>query len=85
METQFLSTEEELNEDSITVGGLDPDFKYDFRVVAVDGTHETPSEVIPVYTYSYIPNSDTQTQPLATSGWFIGMMLAVVFLILGMK
>ena len=82
-EPQFLSTEEELNEDSIIVGGLDPDFTYDFRVVAVDGNHETPSEVIPVYTYSIMPNGpDGHTQPLATSGWFIGMMLAVVFLIL---
>ena len=40
----------------ISVGGLDPDFEYDFRVVAVDGDHETPSEAIPVYTYSVMPS-----------------------------
>ncbi len=44
METQYLSTDEELNEDSIVVRGLDPDYTYYFRVVAVDGIHETPSE-----------------------------------------
>ena len=55
----------------------------DFRVVAVDGNHETASEVMPVYTYSSLPPSGaTGSQPLAHSGWFIGMMLAVVFLIL---
>lgn len=83
MDTQFLSSEEELNEDSIVIGGLDPEFTYDFRVVAVDGNHETPSEVMPVYTYTNLPPSGaTGTQPVAFSGWFIGMMLAVLFLIL---
>merc|ERR1711884_519830 len=83
-DTQFLSSEEELNLDSIVIGGLDPEYTYDFRVVAVDGVHETPSEVIPVYTYSNLPLSGHPdgTQTVATSGWFIGMLLAVVFLIL---
>ncbi len=31
-ETQFLSSEEELNGDSIVIRGLDPDVEYDFRV-----------------------------------------------------
>ena len=69
MDTQFLSSEEELNQDSIVIGGLDPEFTYDFRVVAVDGDHETPSETIPVYTYSTLPPSGASgTQPVATSG-----------------
>jgi len=82
METQFKSSEEELNQDSIVVGGLDPEYTYDFRVVAVDGDHETPSETIPVYTYPGPGKGGLNQQPMATSGWFIGMMLAVVFLIL---
>ncbi len=52
METQFLRSDDELNEDSIVIRGLEPDFTYDFRVVAVDGRHETPSETLPIYTYS---------------------------------
>jgi len=82
MATQFKSSEEELNQDSIVVGGLDPEYTYDFRVVAVDGDHETPSETIPVYTYPGPGKGGLNQQPMATSGWFIGMMLAVVFLIL---
>ena len=62
--------------------GLDPEYTYDFRVVAVDGDHETPSETIPVYTYPGPGKGGLNQQPMATSGWFIGMMLAVVFLIL---
>ena len=72
-ETQFLRTDDELNEDSIVVRGLDPDYTYDFRVVAVDGEHQTPSDTRAVYTYSYLPASGaTGSQALAHSGWFIG-------------
>jgi hypothetical protein len=79
-EPQFISTKEELNEDSVVIRGLDPDYVYDFRVVAVDGGHETPSEVLQVYAYSTIP--PTHKTKLEHSGWFIGMLLAVIFLIL---
>ena len=84
MDPQFINSNEELNEDSIVIRGLDPDFTYDFRVVAVDGEHQTPSEVLPVYTYSTLPASGAAGagQNLAHSGWFIGMLLAVIFLIL---
>ncbi|TRY75568.1 hypothetical protein TCAL_04520 [Tigriopus californicus] len=83
METQFLSSNEELNEDSIVVRGLDPDETYDFRVVAVDGKHQTPSRILPVYTYSSLPSSGASGyEPIAHSGWFIGMLAAVIFLLL---
>ena len=63
--------------------GLEPDYTYDFRVVAVDGDHQTPSEILPVYTYSTLPASGAAgTQAVAHSGWFIGMLLAVLFLII---
>ena len=81
METQFLSTQEELNLDSITIGGLEPDTDYDFRVVAVDGNHETPSETKTINTRSSYYSTGAQTQAFGSSGWFVGMLLAVIFLI----
>jgi len=86
METQFLRTDDELNQDSIVVRGLDPEYTYHFRVVAVDGRHQTPSEVRQVYTYATLPPSGITghggRSSLAGSGWFIGMILAVLFLLL---
>ena len=55
--------------------GLDPEYTYDFRVVAVDGDHETPSETIPVYTYPGPGKGGLNQQPMATSGWFIFIYL----------
>ncbi|QQP38165.1 Uncharacterized protein FKW44_018668, partial [Caligus rogercresseyi] len=52
MDTTYLASNEELNEDSIVIRGLEPGHTYDFRVVAVDGVHETPSDPLPVYTYA---------------------------------
>ena len=78
----FLIVKNEFNFSTFFFQGLDPEYTYDFRVVAVDGDHETPSETIPVYTYPGPGKGGLNQQPMATSGWFIGMMLAVVFLIL---
>ncbi|XP_071743212.1 neuroglian isoform X5 [Lepeophtheirus salmonis] len=83
MDTTYLASDEELNEDSVVIRGLDPGYTYDFRVVAVDGVHETPSDPLPVYTYASLPivgAADSQSY-LAHSGWFIGMLLAIIFLI----
>lgn len=44
-EPSFQKTDEQINEDHIEVGGLEPDHEYEFRVVSVDGQHETPSEI----------------------------------------
>ena len=49
-ETQWERTDDELNENSIVVRGLDQETYYDFRVVAVDGVFETPSSPQEVYT-----------------------------------
>merc|ERR1711899_574676 len=45
---------------------------------------KTPSEAIPVYTYSVMPSGYGAPggTNVASSGWFVGMMLAVVFLII---
>ena len=39
-ETTWLKTEDQLNENSIVVKGLEPGHTYQFRVVAVDGELE---------------------------------------------
>ena len=56
-EIHFRSTNEELNEDSVVVDDLEFDQFYDFRVVAVDGRFETPSQIQDVYTYSTLPQT----------------------------
>ena len=82
-ESLYFSTKEELNEDSIVVNNLEPDYNYHFRVVAVDGVFETPSDPLEVYTYSTLPPSGAAgSRPIAHSGWFIGMVLALLFLVL---
>lgn len=42
-EPSFEKTNPEVNEDFTSVGGLEPNQKYEFQVVAVDGKHEVPS------------------------------------------
>jgi len=81
-ETQWVKTEDQLNENSIVVKGLDPGQVYSFRVVAVDGEYQTPSRVQSVNTYLNIAaGHQPQQSTLASSGWFIGMLLAIVFLL----
>ena len=113
-ETQWVKTEDQLNENSIVVKGLDPEQVYSFRVVAVDGDYQTPSRVQvsqrlvwlgtiatlwyggvwkiaaitpplisqSVNTYLNIAAGPQHRQStLASSGWFIGMLLAIIFLL----
>jgi len=81
-ETQWHTTEPQLNENSIVVKGLDPGFVYEFRVVAVDGTFQTASRIQNVHTVAHLPVQEGRgQQTLATSGWFIGMLLAIFFLL----
>ena len=74
--------EDQLNENSIVVRGLEPGLTYQFRVVAVDGQFQTPSRIQDVMTYAHFPPMDQINQTtVASSGWFIGMLLAIVFLL----
>lgn len=41
----YESSKAQISDDTIEVGGLDPDEEYEFRVVSVDGNFETPSAV----------------------------------------
>ena len=61
--------------------GLEPGLTYQFRVVAVDGQFQTPSRIQDVTTYASFPPMDQINQStVASSGWFIGMVLALIFL-----
>ncbi|XP_036318841.1 neuroglian isoform X1 [Rhagoletis pomonella] len=78
-EPNFVKVDPEFTRDFQEIAGLDPDNVYEFRVVAVDGLHETPSELreIVVEGPTKVPN-----QNVANAGWFIGMMLALAFIII---
>jgi neuronal cell adhesion molecule len=41
----FQRMDAPINEDNVEISGLEPNQQYQFRVVSVDGTHETPSPV----------------------------------------
>ena len=80
-ETQWVRTDDELNGISIVVRGLDQGETYEFRVVAVDGEYETPSSPRDIYMYEKIYEG-LQQPSVAFSGWFIGMVFAVLILLL---
>lgn len=50
-EPQYLSTQPELDDDTLIVRGLTPSEMYEFKVVAVDGDYLTESNVQEVDTY----------------------------------
>lgn len=62
------------------VSGLESGATYEFVATSVDGELETDSEPQDVYTNDGIIITAKET--VATAGWFIGMMLAIVFLLL---
>lgn len=81
-ETTWAETEPESAEDYTLVRGLTPNEVYDFKMVAVDGEYMTESLVQEVDTYYVDGPMITPKENVATAGWFIGMMLAIAFLLL---
>ncbi|XP_012258678.2 neuroglian isoform X2 [Athalia rosae] len=80
-ETISQETLPEFNEDSTEVRGLTRGEVYVMSIVSVDGEHLTESLPQEVDT----SGEDPYIQPkenVATAGWFIGMMLAIAFLLL---
>ena len=66
-------SDQQLNDNSVVVQGLEPGYVYQFRVVAVDGEYETASLSQDVHTYGTLPDAaDRGGIVLASSGWFIG-------------
>lgn len=81
-ETMYEQTRNEMVEDFTTIKGLKPGETYEFRVVAVDGEYMTESEPQDIETYSVDGPIIQPKENVATAGWFIGMMLAIAFLLL---
>ncbi|KAH8344677.1 hypothetical protein KR067_003077 [Drosophila pandora] len=80
-ETQWLRLPEEKNKDYQEVAGLDPETAYEFRVVSVDGHFNTESATQEIDTNSVEGPTMVRSETVANAGWFIGMMLALAFII----
>ncbi|XP_076060460.1 neuroglian isoform X2 [Oratosquilla oratoria] len=84
-ESTFLQSDDELYEDYIILRGLEPGRTYSVRVVAVEGDYLVHSDVEEIDMYSTGVADGVIRKPadtVATRGWFIGMMLAIAFLLL---
>ncbi|XP_011307618.1 neuroglian isoform X2 [Fopius arisanus] len=74
-------TEPQLLSNEIEIKGLRSGETYEMNVVAVDGKYMTPSKWQLVETSSEGPIIQPK-ENVATAGWFIGMMLAIAFLLM---
>lgn len=81
-QTNFDKSPTRTNEDFEEIGGLESDKSYELRVVAVDGIHETESESKFIELSDNVVVMHPNDNDLARAGWFIGMILALAFLIL---
>ncbi|XP_018330369.1 neuroglian [Agrilus planipennis] len=81
-EPDWAETDPEYYEDFLMVRALEHDEIYEFILVAADGTYYTESEIQEVDTYGSDGPIIQPRENVATAGWFIGMMLAIAFLIL---
>ncbi|XP_044742143.1 neuroglian [Chrysoperla carnea] len=80
--TLYEETHPQMKEDYIEVRGLSLGELYEFKVVAVDGDYMTESDPQDVDTYGIEGPIIQPKENVATAGWFIGMMLAIAFLLL---
>uniref|UniRef100_A0A2P2I497 Neuroglian-like n=1 Tax=Hirondellea gigas TaxID=1518452 RepID=A0A2P2I497_9CRUS len=84
-ESLFQKTKPEKYRDFIVLEGLQSSRTYEVRLVAVDGTYETPSQIEEIETYVTGVSQGVVRRPadnITTRGWFIGMMLAIALLLL---
>ncbi|XP_050519351.1 neuroglian isoform X1 [Diabrotica virgifera virgifera] len=84
-ESSFEQSRLEENDDWTDVAGLDDSSVYEFIVTAFDGkssAHMTDSDVQEISTYDIDGPIIRAKENVATAGWFIGMMLAIAFLLL---
>lgn len=79
-ETDFKQTKTEDYEEFIVVPLADGGDQYEFKITAIDGNLFTESET-KIVDLSEGPLI-TRNENVATAGWFIGMMLAIAFLLL---
>ncbi|KAL4704425.1 hypothetical protein ACJJTC_000424 [Scirpophaga incertulas] len=78
---QWLRTQDVTEDDYVLLTGLQPGRVYDLKVTAHDGEYFSTSEVQEVDTTIDGPVI-MRDDKMATAGWFIGVMLALVFLVL---
>ncbi|XP_017465423.1 PREDICTED: neuroglian-like [Rhagoletis zephyria] len=78
----FFSTPRDENQEStiVYISGLDSEKTYEFRIVAVDGKYETPSELKEI-TPSGAFGLDPVGHLANFAPWFIGMMCAIALII----
>uniref|UniRef100_A0A0A9ZCK9 Neuroglian n=1 Tax=Lygus hesperus TaxID=30085 RepID=A0A0A9ZCK9_LYGHE len=87
-EPTFTQTQETMDDDFVVVKGLQPSSTYEFQVVSVDGEFvtESASQDVEIYQVDMLPGVRPSIIPpdesIATAGWFIGMLLAIIFLLL---
>ncbi|XP_068206070.1 LOW QUALITY PROTEIN: neuroglian-like [Palaemon carinicauda] len=83
-ESMFQETKPELYQDFTVLEGLEENQAYQVCVVAVDGEFSTESDIEEIDTHSSVGSAIYKgpTNSIATRGWFIGMMLAIAFLLL---
>lgn len=79
-EPTWSQTQEVMDNDFVVVKGLQPSTMYQFQVVSVDGEFTSESATVDVDTNE--GPDIRQLDSVATAGWFIGMLLAIIFLLL---
>ncbi|XP_049882057.1 neuroglian-like isoform X1 [Pectinophora gossypiella] len=77
----WLKTNEITEDDYVILTGLEPGQKYEVKITAHDGEYYSMSEVKEVDTTIDGPLI-MRDDKMATAGWFIGVMLALAFLLL---
>ncbi|XP_050520545.1 neuroglian isoform X2 [Daktulosphaira vitifoliae] len=80
-DTLYEQTQPELDKNFIDIKGLKPGETYEFLLVAVDGEISRPSDPVEVEASSTDPVI-RRSENVATTGWFIAMLLALTFLII---
>ncbi|XP_054278770.1 neuroglian isoform X2 [Macrosteles quadrilineatus] len=87
-DSQWTISDNEMDEDYLVMRPLSPGQTYEFQLVAVDGDYTKESDVQEleiVETDGELPATGPvikRREDVATAGWFIGMMLAIAFLLL---
>lgn len=81
-EPSYHITSPEKNEIFMLVPGLEEASVYEFVIVSVDGSYHSESDPQEVTTYDIDGPIIRAKENVATAGWFIGMMLAIAFLLL---
>ncbi|XP_041975037.1 neuroglian-like isoform X1 [Aricia agestis] len=78
----WLKTNEVTEDDYVIITGLEPGEEYEVKITAHDGEYFSTSETLLVDTTIDGPYVRARDERTATAGWFIGVMVALAFLLL---